>query len=69
MNNGPTIQVLGSCLNCIHCRSERYRCQGDSGHDVSCAHPNAPGDKYIGDTRWTTPSWCPFLAPRTGEQK
>lgn len=49
----------------------------DSGHDVYCIHPAAVDEenrirernglvgnrnrRYIGDTTWETPSWCPFL--------
>ena len=68
--NGPTFTVKASCQACVHCASERYQIQGDSGHDVYCQHPStaklrgATGKTpaaYIGDTTWQTPDWCPFL--------
>lgn len=59
MKNGPTLTITASCFDCEHKRSERYACQGDSGTEVSCAHPQGKG--YIGDTTWNTPSWCPML--------
>lgn len=58
---GPKLKVDASCFDCTYERSEGYRVQGDSGHDVYCDHPNDPG-KRIGDTTWTTPEWCPILA-------
>jgi hypothetical protein len=59
---GPNVQFEASCFDCVYQRSDRYVCQGDSGFDVSCAHPEAPSDRSIGDTTWTTPSWCPLVA-------
>ena len=54
---GPKVTISYSCMECIHERSERYVCQGDSGCGVSCALTS----KRIGDTTWETPDWCPLL--------
>jgi len=63
---GPTVTIRGSCLNCEFCRSESYTCQGDSGSDVYCVNPEVleAGKelRFIADTNWATPKWCPFLA-------
>ena len=60
---GPEVTERRSCLNCQACKSESYHVQGDSGHDVYCTHPAFQSDpkqrKFIGDSTWTTPSWCP----------
>jgi hypothetical protein len=53
------IKVL--CHGCEHLQQERYRVQGDSGHDVSCGHPAVAG-REIGDSKWDTPAWCPLRA-------
>lgn len=62
---GPKVTVLRECYNCPACVSESYRVQGDSGSDVYCAHPNfaneKEGRKFIRDTSWRTPEWCPVL--------
>lgn len=59
---GPAIAV--ECHGCSFNRNERYVMQGDTGRDVFCTEPSVAepngGDKYIGDTNWTTPEWCPF---------
>lgn len=60
---GPTITTKGSCLDCKHCRSESYQCQGDSGSIVSCSHPALELSRRIGDTTWRTPDWCPVPKP------
>jgi hypothetical protein len=57
---GPSISLEITCSGCKYVRTERYSVQSDNGCDVSCAHESAPFDKYIGDTTWTTPSWCPL---------
>lgn len=57
---GPEIRVEVSCFGCTFCKSESYAVQGDSGHNVSCTHPDT-ADSAIGDTTWRTPSWCPLL--------
>ena len=57
---GPDVYIEARCTGCIYERSVSYRVQGDSGHDVSCAHPSEPG-RSIGDTTWRTPDWCPLL--------
>lgn len=62
MQIGPRIIIRASCLGCAHERSEGYACQGDSGQDVSCAHPDFPAGRRIGDTTWSTPEWCPLYA-------
>lgn len=58
MTIGPRIEVKKRCSGCDYKKSESYAVQGDSGHDVYCTHPSV-GKKYIGDTNWTTPPWCP----------
>ena len=55
---GPRLNVEASCYGCAYERSVSYRVQGDSGHDIYCDHPDA-GGKRVGDTRWSTPDWCP----------
>lgn len=59
MSIGPKTTIKRSCADCEVCQRERYTCQGDSGTDVYCAHPNFPVRRIIGDTRWDTPQWCP----------
>lgn len=59
--DGPFVWMRASCLNCIHCTSESYAVQDDSGHNVYCEHPSI-GKKRVGDTNWSTPEWCPLLA-------
>jgi hypothetical protein len=54
---GPTVTILASCRDCMHCRADFYACQGDSGHDVSCLLEK----RAIGDSTWQTPGWCPLL--------
>lgn len=66
--DGPTVVVEANCFNCKHCQSESYRCQGDSGTDVYCAHPDVVtpivgSRRHVGDSHWKTPSWCPLLGP------
>jgi hypothetical protein len=60
---GPSLRLVATCWGCDFKRSVSYRVQGDSGTDVSCAHP--AGNGYIGDTTWDTPKWCPFLKQAT----
>lgn len=62
---GPKVTVRRSCSDCKACNSESYAVQGDSGHYVYCEHPSLPESKYIGDTNWNTPHWCPVSAPTT----
>lgn len=62
---GPKVTVKRSCSDCKACNSESYAFQGDSGHYVYCEHPSLPERKYIGDTHWDTPDWCPAAAPTT----
>src|SRR3990167_5823198 len=62
---GPKVTVKRSCSDCKACNSESYAVQGDSGHYVYCGHPSLPESKYIGDTNWNTPHWCPVSAPTT----
>jgi hypothetical protein len=57
---GPTVEVNYRCSECICCKSERYVCQGDSGHDVYCENPIFQEKKRIGDTNWNTPDFCPY---------
>lgn len=58
---GPIISLSVKCLNCVYCNSEEYSVQGDSGIDVYCTHPDFESKKYIGDTKWDTPTFCPYL--------
>ena len=62
---GPKVTVRRSCSDCEACNSESYAVQGDSGHYVYCEHPSLPESKYIGDTNWNTPHWCPVSEPTT----
>ena len=62
---GPKVTVKRRCSDCKACNSESYAVQGDSGHYVYCEHPSLPESKYIGDTNWNTPHWCPVSAPTT----
>ena len=62
---GPKVTVKRRCSDCKACNSESYAVQGDSGHYVYCEHPSLPERKYIGDTHWDTPDWCPAAAPTT----
>lgn len=57
LNDGPTINIDASCLECKHEKSEFYAIQGDSGCIVKCTLEN----REIGDTSWKTPLWCPYL--------
>ena len=57
MTIGPKLSLKKSCRDCDYCISASYQCQGDSGHDVKCKAV----DKFIGDTTWDTPDWCPYL--------
>lgn len=59
---GPSVTVKRSCMGCKYERSQSYRVQGDSGHDIFCDHPEA-GGKTVGDTNWSTPDWCPAAPP------
>lgn len=58
MSIGPKVQIKKSCYGCDCEKSERYAVQGDSGHRVYCSHPSV-GKKFIADTNWETPNWCP----------
>jgi len=61
--SGPSVTVKRSCWGCKHCHTERYCVEEDSGNYVSCTHPHfGTKIKYIGDTSWDTPDWCP-VAP------
>ncbi len=55
---GPELRLEISCFDCVHCKSESYQCQSDSGFDLWCGAMN---DKSLGNSGWHTPSWCPFL--------
>lgn len=57
---GPRVRLDLSCDGCAHESSVSYRVQGDSGHDVYCNHPSLGKRREVGDTRWTTPAWCPL---------
>lgn len=56
---GPHINISFTCHGCKFETSVYYRCQGDSGHDVYCNHPDFSERKFVADTRWDTPKWCP----------
>ena len=58
---GPRLTIEASCMGCVHERSDSYRVQCDSGINVRCAHP-AVGSRYVGDSHWHTPDWCPEMA-------
>jgi hypothetical protein len=58
---GPTVTIRRSCFDCSYMTSERYRCQGDSGHDVYCCHPSFDGRRHVSSSSWNTPNWCPFV--------
>jgi hypothetical protein len=55
---GPKIKH--HCMGCECHEQERYQCQGDSGFDHYCKHPDFPERKSIGDS-YITPEWCPVL--------
>lgn len=57
--DGPSIRLDMSCFGCKFVRSKSYAVQGDSGHRVTCS---AVDGKYIGDSNWSTPEWCPKRA-------
>lgn len=64
--SGPRITVNASCSSCEYVRTSHYAVQGDSGCNVSCSQPevvadNQGKDRYVGDTTWDTPMWCPML--------
>ncbi len=63
---GPSIRLEVDCFGCAFEATESYRCQGDSGNDVYCTHPAHGEDgkdrRYVGDTKWKTPDWCPLRA-------
>lgn len=56
---GPSVATKRSCFDCRWEKSESYAVQGDSGHDVYCTHPTHPARRFIADTSWDTPEWCP----------
>jgi predicted RNase H-like HicB family nuclease len=56
---GPHLTL--SCAGCLYAHEERYAAQGDSGCDVYCLHP-ALGRRFVADTAWKTPGWCPVMA-------
>ncbi|MCU0684524.1 MAG: hypothetical protein MUF34_20145 [Polyangiaceae bacterium] len=60
---GPNLRIEASRMGCAHERSERYRVQGDSGTNVKCAHPAVGGGRYVADSHWHTPDWCPEMQP------
>ena len=63
---GPKVTIERDCFGCAFERSERYAVQSDSGCDVKCTHPShGDGGKYIGDTTWRTPDWCPVTTDAT----
>lgn len=63
---GPSVRIEARCSDCTYECSVGYAVQGDSGHNVFCTHPAAQVDgkerRYIADTSWRTPDWCPLLA-------
>lgn len=65
---GPKITMARDCSGCVFNRSKPYLVQGDSGAYVWCDHPTV-ASKYIGDTSWVTPDWCPELASAEEERE
>lgn len=62
---GPRVRIELSCINCDHCIGESCTCQSDSGVDVYCIYPSTAdiiggNSRLIGDSNWSTPSWCPL---------
>lgn len=72
VREGPDIRTVTtrSCRGCMHLQSSSYAVQGDSGTDYSCGYPLLmklePAQRYIGDCKTDTPSWCPVPVPRVG---
>jgi hypothetical protein len=66
MNDGPRVVIRRYCDECKYCETKSYTNQGDSGSEVYCNHPwiNEGKGKYINDTCWITPDWCPFPNPK-----
>lgn len=69
--DGPRINIAASCFDCKYETSERFSCQGDSGADVYCTHPNNGNPnphanhrhhRHVSSYSWNTPNWCPLLA-------
>jgi hypothetical protein len=68
--NGPRIRLELTCFDCHWCRSAQYQVHSQDGHNVYCDHPICGGEgqgRYIADTRWDTPAWCPLRTARVAE--
>ena len=59
MRKGPEVTIRVSCFGCTFCHGERYNVQGDTGSDIYCEHTNFEERKYIGDSHYNTPDFCP----------
>lgn len=61
---GPEVTLKLSCFSCDFCKSQSYACQGDSGHEYYCHHPErltvSGTPQHIGDSHTRTPAWCPL---------
>lgn len=57
---GPTVKKSYNCFECTYCTSERYMWQFISGSYVYCEHPDFKEKKYVGDTNYSTPDFCPY---------
>jgi hypothetical protein len=67
LREGPSVRIDARCTGCRYEHSESYAVQGDSGHNVYCTHPAIEGGRrYVADTSWRTPDWCPLLAEAIG---
>lgn len=74
---GPLVTINTSCFDCSFETSDSYCVEDvndvDSGHKVYCTHPEAPlageARRYIADSCWDTPDWCPLLGTPPGDGK
>lgn len=64
---GPSFELSISCFGCKFLTSEYYRVQGDSGYDNYCTHTKFHNKKYIGDSKYCTPDFCPLLSEKLKE--
>jgi hypothetical protein len=51
--------VVLKCNGCDFYEQVRYSCQGDSGYDKYCCHPNFKPSREM-DEQGPTPDWCPL---------
>ena len=57
---GPLVTLQMSCMGCVYEGYKRHWRRNDPGMDVYCSHPELKEDGLVGDTTWSTPSWCPL---------